>query len=515
MHSGKAERRLKSSVPAAARPPHHAGLVTRKLNSFGVFRLALAPPPHGAKHPNMRTWNNLRVATLLAFLFGSLFVSLVFSSIAPGAVMLSVAAPAWLLLALLYATEPATRWGYSFLVAFYWLVYGLVVLLEGPTVPTIEGAADADRFYGFIYFDRVPETLEETRWLTEGSLAVKVWNTVYNFVESFGVLIGPYIGIAVNIAMMAAAGAIALDMTQRLYGNDLRRAWLVVLLFASSGLFLLFTSLHVRDSFATLLVTVLAAIWVAYLQRRRMSWLLIAALATPVFSVLLYHIRDEFSVLPFAFIAAAVGARFVSTETRGGERLWVSLLAAIGWGALIVGAGGITGTVGEKLIHGHESYEGQYDATAAGNSLGASLVLKQPISVRFVLGPPYVLFMPIPVWHGFVSGNFYHIAKSVSAVYFYFLAPALAATAWLLWRRPKLRTVPVIFLSGSFASLLVMIGITSLESRHLGAFLPLAIVASVAFEDLPAFRSLYRRLLFGLLSSMAILHLAWLFLKAF
>ena len=51
-----------------------------------------------------------------------------------------------------------------------------------------------------------------------GPLAVVLWQAAYRLAEWFGIQQGPYIGIGVNIAFMAATGVAAMRMSILVFG---------------------------------------------------------------------------------------------------------------------------------------------------------------------------------------------------------------------------------------------------------------------------------------------------------
>lgn len=460
-----------------------------------------------------QVWSALLFFTPIAFFIGSALHGAVYASVQPailfGTLVLAVAA----FLSLILTSHRRVLQAFLWLACFYWLCAGLVTYFEGPTRIDWGSTVDAEKFYTFLASTNITWDIDELSRKIEGALAVLLWDGLYSLAMNLGIQHEPYIGISLNIIAMSLTGGLAVLMTRNYFGDDMRRTLRVVVLFAVYGIFLMFATHHIRDAYACLGITMLAYVSVAYLHRRSFLGVVIVIVASLSAGFPLYYLRAEFVFVPIAFAAAGLGSLFVAGDIRGSQRFAVNMAVFAGL-LVIAGAIQVIGAdMAETITRGNEAYSRFGEEGASQDSLGLRLVVNQPLPVRVIVGPPYVLFMPIPVWWGFVQGQSYHLFKSLAALLAYFLAPAMFATVMTMWRQPSNRTAPLAFLVAGFSGFLVVIGMTSAETRHMAAFVPLAIVASVALIDNPAYARTYRSALRFTLVLMAVLHMVWLVLK--
>lgn len=461
---------------------------------------------------DMHTWSSLRSLTPIFFLIGSLLHWDVYGAVSPAILMLAIAMPFWLV-SLLSRKKSDARTTYSFLVAAYWLAAGLVIWLEGPTKLAFNTIHDDQKFYALLATGMAADTLEGIRLQTEGQLAVLAWRYLYGLAEEFGMPRWPVIAISLNIVAMAAAGALSVKTVESVCGVDRQRSLWVSGLYVCCGLFLLSATYHMRDAYPTLAIAALAHVWVRYLVRRTSSNFLILVVASPIFAFILYYLRTEFVFVPITFVAASLGALVVARDIRGAERAWINILVLLGMLTIAI----VLSLVGsEALQHfnrGTDAYS-EFAAQGAGaDSLGMALFVRQPLPVKLVVGPLYVMLMPLPIWSGFMAGSAYHVFKSMGAAWFYFMGPAFGVAILHLLREPRARLSPTIFLLAGFGGFLILIGATSAESRHLGAFAPLLVAAVTILSGEHRYRRQLKRTVYAFALVIALAHLVWLLLK--
>lgn len=460
------------------------------------------------------SWTTLRVLTPIAFILGFLLHLQTYESIQPLVVMLIVAAPMWFVLLVAFRA-PEVRWGYSWLVSWYWLCAGISLLLDGPTQVRPGSVVDAEKFYTLLSLGITPTGLDDLRRFLEGPFAILVWNYLYEWVVNMGGIHLPHIGISINIFNISAAAVLSSLMVILINGYDRRRIISVFYLFSGCGIFILFATLHVRDAFICLVVSALAAIWCAFLVKRRLIWLFLIIVTTPIFTFVLHYLRYDLSAVPVAFAGVGLASLVAAKDIgRAGERVWINVLLVLG----LLAVGFAIVMIGPDIIRRFEGRTSAYTEMAGdraqSDSLGMALIVNQPLPVRLVLGPAYVLFMPIPLWGGsLLSGITYALTKAMGAVFFYFLVSRLAATVSMMAIYPRARRASVLFLLGVFLIFLMAIGATSLESRHIGPFVPMAIVASLAFSGSPEFNVRRKNWLKLILLAMLGVHSMWVVLK--
>jgi hypothetical protein len=163
---------------------------------------------------------------------------------------------------------------------------------------------------------------------------------------------------------------------------------------------------------------------------------------------------------------------------------------------------------------GQEGYLELAAETHGSDSLGMSLIANQPLPIRLVLSSVALVLLPIPVWIGFQLESVYYLFGAFNAIFFYFFTPLLAVDVRQLWKRRELRTPAFLFTLLAPAGFTLAVAVTSVETRHFGAFLvPLFVLALLPDLRERAVRHNYRQLLGLMLGSVMLVHALWVFLK--
>jgi hypothetical protein len=373
---------------------------------------------------------------------------------------------------------------------------------------------DAIHFFEWATGQRGTLSLTELFVFSEGSLAILLWRTVYEVLGSVGVPQKEYVGILVNVTLVAFTGVVAVKMARMVYGRDQRRLQRLTRLFAFCGLFWLFASLFLRDAFVLLIVTGLAYGWVAFLTSPGFGRGLLTLIGLNLAGGIgLGLLRTEFIFVPIAMAVAGVCALMFSSgrkRNRGASYILIMLgLVAVGWLAIAFGD-----AVSLALFGGRQDYLRLAADEHSTDSLGMSLVIAQPLPIRVVVGSVYLFVYPIPFWAGLKSVTAYGLFDSFNALFFYLVVPLLVLAVWQVLKSRTQRTAPVLFLVFSAIGFVLAIAGTSLETRHLGAFLGLTFVLAI-LPDLRvrAMRQQYRLLLATMLVSVVVVHVMWVVLK--
>jgi hypothetical protein len=108
-------------------------------------------------------WNALRITAPFLFLLGSVWMLYVFGSFKPILAALLVFFPSWGLVFLLTSERPTIRWGYVWLLSFYWFCAGIAALWDSSQGTPFTTFIDADFFYRFLMFEHIGNDLEEIR----------------------------------------------------------------------------------------------------------------------------------------------------------------------------------------------------------------------------------------------------------------------------------------------------------------------------------------------------------------
>lgn len=359
----------------------------------------------------------------------------------------------------------------------------------------------------------LPSTLEELQAISEGSIAIIIWQRFYDLFGALGFERLRYIGLLLNIISVAFSGLIAIKIARLSYldGHRLQR---LVLLVSTCGLFWLSMGIHLRDSMVLLVVTSLLYVWSKYLVRPGLGVRLWWVIGFSVLGVLFFgFFRAEFAFVPIALLLAGTAA-LMCGRIRPGKRRISYLLAGMGLAALI----SLFTLYGEAIqlafTGGLDGYREHVAGYHGASSLGMSLIVNQALPIRLVLGSVYLYIYPIPVWSGFQLDSAYQLFKSLNTIYFYFFFPLLALSFLTIRRDATSRTPLRLFLWFCLLGFTLSIAVTSLESRHLGAILIAPMVLALDPDlRIRRVRRAYRRLLGLLLASMAGIHVLWAALK--
>jgi hypothetical protein len=438
----------------------------------------------------------------------------VFGSFKPILTAMLVFFPSWVLVFLLTFERPSIRWGYVWLLSFYWFCAGIAALWDSSQGTPFTTFIDADFFYRFLMSEHIGNNLEEIRRRADASLAIIIWHWFYYIFQEFGLGTGAYIGIVVNIVSMAGTAVICAEMLRYIEPYDSNKILKLFLAFSLNGTFIIFVTIHIRDAFVCFAIALFSLFWVRYIANKSIINLLIV-LGTSFLSYLaMRYLREEFQFLPVGEFGAAVASLMIARDGTRGQRTWFRIIGIGAALVLVVVLQAFSQGISSALTAGTDLYTEESARFADNNSLGMALVVNQPLPIRLIFGPPYSLLMPLPVWVGFESGTVYHIGKSLGAAFAYFFVPALIARIWFMVKWPASRQAAIVFLLAVFMSFLLAISITSLESRHVAAFMPLAIVAVLAG---PTYSRGYQLLKSKLQSWFLIMivgaHLVWVAVK--
>ena len=382
--------------------------------------------------------------------------------------------------------------------------------------------SDAAGFFKMAASDENRLSIVEIERLSEGSLAIWIWRTAYNFFYYIGFEKLPYIGISVNATAVALSGVFGIKMTRLVFGEDTYRFQQLTLLVASCGLLWLVAALHLRDALVLLMVTMIFYAWLSFVSRPTIGWRLIGLVIISLASASAFtYLRREFTFIPVALMTAAIASVLIAkTPNRQDKTTSINIIylgKSIGIGVLLITGIGIFFTFGEGLLlalkKGAETYSAVSEETGAGG-LGYSMIVNQPLPIKLLLGGAYLFVFPIPVWSGLQLESAYHMFKSLNAPFFYALIPMLFMATWKIISDEKFRSRNIVFLLIASIGFIMAITVTSLETRHLSPFLlPIFVLALVPdFHD-PTVWVSYKKLLSLTIFIVISGHLAWSWLK--
>lgn len=451
---------------------------------------------------------------LTAALAGSALALTSYQSLEPLAVAAIAFCAGALLVVVLFSERLSSLATYSLLFGVGWLMAGVGGFYAEVLRDPLQWYSDASTFYDLARAESVGLSLEEVVVLTEGVGAVFAWRWVYDGMSWLGFEKGRYIGLSINVLAVALSGVLAARACQLLYPGDAVRLARLQVMLACCGLFWLFSAVHLRDAFILLLVTLTFFVWLRQLVRPGAVRLAGTVAQTLALGVGLGLLRQEFVLVPVVIGTLAALARAFTSPSGAPSAvrrlLWICFGIVVVTVVLVVASEDLL----HSLSHGAKVYSGQVSEQAAAGSLGNALIVQQPLPLRALLGLVYLFVYPIPVWSGLQLESVAMLLKSLNAAFFYAFTPLfLLAAGGIGAQRGRHRTVAVFMLA---VVLLFGVGIalTSLETRHFGAFLVPALCLALA-PDLakPAPRRQYWVALLGMLAAMAALHLAWAVVK--
>ncbi len=386
--------------------------------------------------------------------------------------------------------------------------YYAIVLLD-----PFQLGSDAWSFYELSSQAGPPRTLQDLQTITEGAGAVVLWTWVYDVAALLGFPREPYIGIAVNIVLVAVSALLTTRAARRLYGDDEYRLSRLALFFTVSGNMYLFAGLHIRDSSILLVIAVLSYVWLAYLAQLEHRRVFLAIAVTLVAMPLLEVLRKEFFYVPL--LIGLIALACLNFSRGRGDHRFITLVSLLFGTTLAVIA---VVAFGEQIVAlfqtGQEGYTDLSLAEARSGSLGTSLIVEQPALIRIALGVPYLYYFPIPVWAGLFDTTAILLFKSLNAFSFYFISAFVFAGAFMIFTNKRLASPAFLFALAVPVVFSMSIALTSLESRHIGVFLPLFFLVGLMpdFRD-PQQRRLLRFVLSLMLVAFVFIHLTWSVLR--
>lgn len=395
-----------------------------------------------------------------------------------------------------------------------WLMSGIAALYANFLNDPSQTVLDAAWFYDLASGNTSGGSLEDLKVITEGAGAVVLWRLVYNTFAALGFDKYRYIGVLVNVSAVALSAVIAIKTVRLIYGNDESRIGRMVVLFSCCGLFWLFAAIHLRDSVVLLSVTALVYSWTRYLARSDSRSLALLIVATIIGLNAFALFRQEFLFVPLAMLFAGLTAMLLFQARRGVRSLIIYLMAFAGVAVAAILYLRFREQLFGSLSSGYAAYVETAVAGSDASSLGMALIVNQPMPVRLPLGFVYLYVFPIPFWVGFQLESVYPFFKSLNALFFYSLIPLLVLALRELARNRRARSPALMFQAFLAVGFSLGIAGTSLETRHLGAFLvPVFLVALLPDPRVRENTRKYRGLLVSFLVMMAAMHLVWFVAK--
>jgi len=392
------------------------------------------------------------------------------------------------------------------------LVAGLGQLYASAVFGVEMTTSDATLYYEMATQRGAGATLWQLARVVNAPLPVSVWGQCYRIVGALGLGQGPWIGILFNCFLVGLSGSVLTAAAHSIFGSDDQRLRLVGTLFATCGTTWLFGALHLRDAWALLLNVTLLWVSLAMLSRPSRRNILVFLGVTLALLAVVEHVRSgtKYITWPLASIA------LLSLANRGRVRFVLGPLILSAF-ILALMSSSFTDLVSVALESAEDNRRAYASMASNAESLGASLIVNQPMPIRLVLGSGSLLVNPVPLWTNFtLSLGEYHWIKGYQGFFLVFLTPFVLVGLFLALREvvrgSKIGPAAgflVVFVALGFLS----VAATSLETRHVSQFMPgVLLLAAIPSRTAPRVRALVGKTRFVWLWTVLFLHVLWMML---
>ncbi len=339
----------------------------------------------------------------------------------------------------------------------------------------LQSTSDAATFYNEIAASPPFTTMADIHPNFNARLAVLIWQQVYAATWWLGFNFGPYTGVMFNAMLVGITGAIAVRTAREMFGNDFWRLRRVGTLFACCGIFWLFGGIFLRDAFTLFINTLILWGLVRWLCRPTLMRFFLALAITGVSCWAMWYLRQRAIVLFGLFGLLA----FICWYWR--ERMNVIRVFAVTLVPVVILFGYVYFEQYVRTSLGYreqatETYVEAGERSSRADSLGMRLIVNQPMPIRLVMGTGSMMVYPIPLWVHLQEGaREYHLFKASYGFYQVLIMPLLLVgflTSLRRTRRNIKKAIPYLFLLLYAMLNLMAVVATTLETRHLGQFLP-------------------------------------------
>jgi len=352
------------------------------------------------------------------------------------------------------------------------------------------------------------------RLTSEHALPMFFFKKAFDIANYLAIPQQPYVGVFLNVLLVAFTGVIAIKSARIIYGNDIYRFKQLIFLTSLCGIFWLYAGVMLRDAFSLLGITLLMHAWIYFLKNPCFGFRLLNLIGVSFIGVILFQfIRAEYLFIPLSMaLAGTASLLFGSKKNINTYRLYPLLF--IGF----IGISFIPLYFGDQIINliwfNQESYYNVSLSEHSQHSLGWMLIVDQPPILRGILGSLYLFVFPIPFWTGFQLDTVYSLFKSFNVIYLYFVVPLMILSFKILWKEKKHRSPMVLFLLLLLVGFTLSVAFSSMETRHHGNFfIPLLLISILPnLQDHTVFRQ-YKYLLIIYLLGVLLVHITWIMLK--
>lgn len=335
--------------------------------------------------------------------------------------------------------------------------------------------------------------MEEIR--TNSPLATLIAQHVYEACIRLGIDNGPFVGVLLNAFIVGISAGITCLAAKTIWGSNQYKLRLLGTLFASCGLFWVYGSLFLRDSFILLLNAFLILACVNLLVRRDFASLVTLVLVSLALIGVSPYLRDSFRIVVLGNILSVIASLLIE---EGSQLKKVAIVLTI-LCSLFLGQSYMKNEFENSMdwfTHVSQLEKEGAEKGADEGSLGVKFIISQPLPIRIVAGSIWSMMYPVPLWIGFSfeSGEYDWLVSLggffLVLVFPYSFSSIFSAFAGNYFRK-VVRSVII------FLSLYMLIGFfgvvsTTVGIRHMAQFLPAWIILACAQDrlDIPVKRQL-------------------------
>ena len=136
-----------------------------------------------------------------------------------------------------------------------------------------------------------------------------------------------------------------------------------------------------------------------------------------------------------------------------------------------------------------------------------------PLLLKIFTGPIYLLLFPIPFWSG-LNGQYYSyfVFMSFNSLFSIFMLPYLLCGIIQIFRNKIVDLYFSLFIFSCYLISIYIIVFTTLQNRHLLAFIPFQIII-ISMVDFTFLKKYLQKTKIYLLSFFILLQLSWVLIK--
>jgi len=355
--------------------------------------------------------------------------------------------------------------------------------------------------------------------LDTNRLNMVVWRIFYSLSRTLGLGDGMWIGPTVNALIVGFVANTTVLTARYIVGPDERRLRRAGTMCAACGLFWLYGAFYLRDCFALLLNVIVLWSLVRVLCISNVKNLLIMVAAVAIAFVSMGYVREGIVGIFIVFSLLALLTYVMRRGASGAKLVFLlgGLLLAV---ALFHYVGSFVGEVigvASRAAGGRGFGVASYAAPETG-SLARKMVTSQPLPIRLITGSLWMLVFPIPLWASFRWGGAgYHWVKGANGWFMVLVMPlvlfGIGSSIKRILKGSKDAPIGFFLFLYFFVSLFALAA-SSLETRHLGQFLPSVILlATIADLSIPKIRKSVISIAYVWFGFVFLYHVMWATLK--